>query len=421
MDKYEIIGGTPLNGTVTVSGAKNAAVAILPAAILVEGKCRVENVPDISDVRILLDILRAMGAKISQPETGVVELDCTDIHTVKPDPALVRRMRASYYLMGALMSRFGQAEVALPGGCNFAARPIDQHVKGFRALGAKVDETPDCVYIEPGPRGLKGNRVSLDVVSVGATVNIIMAATLLPGQTVIENAAKEPHIVDLANFLNTMGAHISGAGTGTIKVRGVESLHGGTYAIIPDQIEAGTYMAAVVAAGGNVLVKNVIPKHMECITSKLQEMGCQVIHYDDAVRVSCNGRLRHTTVKTRPYPGFPTDMQAQICVCMSLASGVSRLTESVYETRFFGYCTELQSMGADIQINGKTAIVTGTDSISGTTVYAHDLRAGAALVIAGLAAEGVTYVENIHYVERGYENIIEKLTSLGARIKRMEE
>jgi len=225
----------------------------------------------------------------------------------------------------------------------------------------------------------------------------------------------------LANFLNTMGAHVSGAGTDTVKIRGVASLSGGTYAIIPDQIEAGTYLAVAAATGGNILVKNVIPKHMECITSKLQEMGCQVIHYDDAVRVSCNGRLRHTTVKTRPYPGFPTDMQAQICVCMSLASGVSRLTESVYETRFFGYCTELQSMGADIQINGKTAIVTGTDSISGTTVYAHDLRAGAALVIAGLAAEGVTYVENIHYVERGYENIIEKLTSLGARIKRMEE
>jgi len=309
----------------------------------------------------------------------------------------------------------------LPGGCNFASRPIDQHIKGFYALGADVDETEDYVDLQPGPDGLHGSRISLDVVSVGATVNIILASVLLPGQTVIENAAKEPHIVDLANFLNTMGARVSGAGTDTVKIRGVEALSGGTYAIIPDQIEAGTYLAVAAATGGNVLVKNVIPKHMECITSKLQEMGCQVTHYDDAVRVSCHGRLRHTTVKTRPYPGFPTDMQAQICVCMSLASGVSRLTESVYETRFFGYCTELQSMGADIQINGKTAIVTGTEAISGTTVYAHDLRAGAALVIAGLAAEGVTYVENIHYVERGYENIIEKLTSLGARIKRIED
>ena len=245
MDKYEIIGGTPLEGSVTVSGAKNAAVAILPAALLVAGKCRVENVPDISDVRILMDILRDMGAVIVQPEPGVVELDCTNIHTTKPNAALVRRMRASYYLMGALMSRFGNAEVALPGGCNFAARPIDQHIKGFRALGAQVDETPECVYIEPGPDGLNGNRVSLDVVSVGATVNIIMAACLLPGQTIIENAAKEPHIVDLANFLNTMGARISGAGTDTVKIRGVEKLKGGTYAIIPDQIEAGTYLAAV--------------------------------------------------------------------------------------------------------------------------------------------------------------------------------
>jgi len=421
LDKYEIIGGTPLNGTVTVSGAKNAAVAILPAAILVEGKCRVENVPDISDVRILLDILRAMGAKISQPETGVVELDCTDIHTVKPDPALVRRMRASYYLMGALMSRFGQAEVALPGGCNFAARPIDQHVKGFRALGAKVDETPDCVYIEPGPRGLKGNRVSLDVVSVGATVNIIMAATLLPGQTVIENAAKEPHIVDLANFLNTMGAHISGAGTDTVKIRGVEKLSGGTYAIIPDQIEAGTYMAAVTAAGGNVLVQNVIPKHMECITSKLEEMGAQIIEDDDSIRIISSGRLSSTTVKTRPYPGFPTDMQAQICVCMCLASGVSKLTESVYETRFFGYITELADMGAKIEVREKTATVTGQEKLRGAVVGANDLRAGAALVIAGLAAEGVTYVENVHFIERGYERIIEKLTGIGANIRKITD
>ena len=421
MDKYAIIGGTPLEGSVTVSGAKNAAVAILPAALLVEGKCRVENVPDISDVRILMDILRDMGAVIVQPEPGVVELDCTNIHTTKPNAALVRRMRASYYLMGALMSRFGNAEVALPGGCNFAARPIDQHIKGFRALGAQVDETPDCVYIEPGPDGLNGNRVSLDVVSVGATVNIIMAACLLPGQTIIENAAKEPHIVDLANYLNTMGARISGAGTDTVKIRGVEKLKGGTYAIIPDQIEAGTYLAAVAAAGGNVLVQNVIPKHMECITSKLQEMGARVINYDDSIRIISSGRLRSTTVKTRPYPGFPTDMQAQICVCMTLASGVSKLTESVYETRFFGYITELADMGAEITVKEKTATVTGKEKLRGAVVAAHDLRAGAALVIAGLCAEGITYVENIHFIERGYERLVEKLSGIGANIRRITD
>lgn len=421
MARYEIHGGVPLQGSVSISGAKNAAVAILPAALLVKGTCRIENVPNISDVRIMISILHRLGADVRYPEPGVVEINCDNVTNTCPDTELVTQMRASYYMMGALLGRSGRAHVALPGGCNFASRPIDQHIKGFYALGADVDETEDYVDLQPGPGGLYGARISLDVVSVGATVNIMLASVLLPGQTVIENAAKEPHIVDLANFLNTMGAHVSGAGTDTVKIRGVESLHGGTYAIIPDQIEAGTYLALAAATGGNVLVKNVIPKHVECITSKLQEMGAQVIHYDDAVRVSCNGRLRHTTVKTRPYPGFPTDMQAQICVCMSLASGVSRLTESVYETRFFGYCTELQSMGADIQINGKTAIVTGTESISGATVYAHDLRAGAALVIAGLAAEGVTYVENIHYVERGYESIIEKLTSLGARIRRLDD
>ena len=419
MTKYEIRGGNPLEGTVTISGAKNAAVAILPAAILVNGRCRVENVPDISDVRILLDILEDMGASVERESASTVILDCTSIKSTRPNPELVRQMRASYYLMGALLGRFGKADVALPGGCNFAARPIDQHIKGFVALGARVDESEDYVNLEPGPKGLMGNRISLDVVSVGATVNIMMAATLLPGLTVIENAAKEPHIVDLANFLNTMGARISGAGTDVVKIRGVEQLNGGTYAIIPDQIEAGTYIAAVAAAGGNVLVKNVIPKHMECITSKLQEMGVEVINYDDAIRVCQAGQLQHTTVKTRPYPGFPTDMQAQICVCMSLAKGISRLTESVYETRFFGYCTELERMGADILINGKTATVTGQDRLYGATVRANDLRAGAALVIAGLAAEGVTTVENIHYIERGYENIVEKLTALGADIRKV--
>jgi len=419
--RYDISGGTPLSGEVTISGAKNAAVAILPAAILVAGKCRVENVPDISDVRILLQILGDMGVVVNQPEPGVVELDSTNITNTHPNPELVRKMRASYYLMGVLLSRFHEADVALPGGCNFASRPIDQHLKGFRALGAEVVETEDYVSLLPGPDGLSGNRISLDVVSVGATMNIIMAACLLPGQTVIENAAKEPHIVDLANFLNTMGAHISGAGTDTVKIRGVEKLRGGTYAIIPDQIEAGTYLAAVAAVGGNVLVKNVIPKHMECITSKLEEMGVKIINYDDCIRVVSEGRLSQTTVKTRPYPGFPTDMQAQICVCMALASGTSRLTENVYETRFFGYCTELQNMGAEILINGKTAIVTGQEKLRGANVTARDLRAGAALIIAGLAAEGTTKLKNVHFVERGYENIIEKFTALGADIKRVED
>ena len=418
---YEINGGRPLNGSVTISGAKNAAVAILPAALLVSGKCRIENVPDISDVRILLDILEGMGADIHCPEPHVVEINCTAVHCTEPNKDLVQEMRASYYLMGALLGRFGKAHVALPGGCNFASRPIDQHIKGFLALGAEVEENEDYVALKPGPDGLQGSRISLDMASVGATVNIMIAAALLPGQTVIENAAKEPHIVDLANFLNTMGARISGAGTDTVKIRGVNSLRGGTYAIIPDQIEAGTYLAAVTAVGGNVLVQNVIPKHLECITGKLQEMGAKIIPFDDSIRIIRTGRLRSSTAKTRPYPGFPTDMQAQVCVCMALASGTSRMTESVYETRFFGYCSELESMGARISIESKTATVVGVELLHGATVSAHDLRAGAALVIAGLAASGTTRVQNIHFVERGYEDLIGKLTALGADIKRIEE
>ncbi len=420
MARYEINGGNPLSGSVTISGAKNAAVAILPAALLVSGKCRIENVPDISDVRILIDILRGMGARVELPEPSVVEIDCSDVQCTEPEAALVRKMRASYYLMGALLGRFGEAHVALPGGCNFASRPIDQHLKGFRGLGAEVTDTSEYVALKPGETGLSGGRISLSMASVGATVNIMLAACLIPGQTIIETAAKEPHIVDLANFLNTMGARVSGAGTDTIKIRGVNALRGGTYAIIPDQIEAGTYMAAVTAAGGNVLVRNVIPKHMECITTRLQEMGARIINYDDAIRVIRTGPLHPTTVKTRPYPGFPTDMQAQVCVCMALAGGESRLTESVYETRFFGYCTELESMGANIRIDGKTALVSGVDQLYGATVCAHDLRAGAALVIAGLAAEGKTCVENIHFIERGYEHLIEKFTAIGADIRRVE-
>ena len=421
MARYEIEGGTPLRGNVVISGAKNAAVAILPAALLVAGECRIENVPDISDVRILIEILENMGAKTHFEEPGVLIIDSTNVECTQPDPALVCKLRASYYLMGVLLGRFGHAHVALPGGCNFASRPIDQHIKGFRALGAEVTETEEYVELEPDMNGLYGTRISLDMASVGATANIMMAAVLIEGTTYIENAAKEPHIVDLANFLNTMGANISGAGTDTVKIRGVKELQGGSYAIIPDQIEAGTYMAAVAAAGGNVLVRNVIPKHMECITSKLREMSVKVTEYDDAIRIQSYGKLRNTTVKTRPYPGFPTDMQAQLCVCMALANGVSRLTESVYETRFFGYCSELQKMGADIVIGGKTAIVTGKPKLHGATVSASDLRAGAALVIAGLSAEGTTTVENIHYIERGYENIVEKLTALGAVIRRLDD
>ena len=421
MARYEIHGGNPLNGTVTISGAKNAAVAILPATLLVNGKCRIENIPYISDIDAMCNILFEMGAKITCPERNVLEIDCSDVQCTEPNANLVRKMRASYYLMGALLGRFGQAKVALPGGCSFASRPIDQHIKGFLLLGADVDDTDEYVALTPGPEGLQGGRISLDMASVGATINIMLAACQITGQTIIENAAKEPHIVDLANFLNTMGARIYGAGTDTVKIRGVASLHGGSYTIIPDQIEAGTYMAAVAAAGGNVLVQNVIPKHMECITSKLQEMGARVIHYDDSIRVIRTGKLRRTTVKTRPYPGFPTDMQAQVCVCMALANGVSRLTESVYETRFFGYCTELESMGANIKISGKTATVTGVEKLRGATVCAHDLRAGAALVIAGLAAEGTTFVEHIHFVERGYESLVRKFTALGADIRRIED
>lgn len=421
MPRYKIEGGQPLEGTITISGAKNAAVAIIPATLLVQGCCRIENVPDISDVHILLDILKQMGASVCQRSHDTVEIDCTNVGDMEPDPTLVRSIRASYYLIGAQLGRFGRSRVALPGGCNFAPRPIDQHVKGFLALGAEVEETDAYVDARAREEGLQGGRVNLDVVSVGATINIIIASVLVPGQTVIENAAKEPHIVDLANFLNTMGAKISGAGTDVIKIRGVKALRGGAYSIIPDQIEAGTYMAAVAAVGGNVLIKNVIPKHMDCISAKLREMGARVIEYDDAIRVQKVRRLRRATVKTMPYPGFPTDMQGQIGVCMTLAEGVSRIMESIYETRFFAYCEELRSMGAKIQVSGKTAAITGCEELHGATVKAHDLRAGAALVIAGLAAQGETFVENIHYIERGYENLIGKLTALGAHIQRVED
>ena len=416
-----IRGGRELFGEVTVSGAKNAAVAIIPAALLVDGVCRIENIPQISDVTLFFSILEELGAKVRVLNQHAIEIDCHAIHSTRPSYDLARRIRASYYLLGALLGRFGQATVAMPGGCNFGVRPIDQHIKGFTTMGAEVSVEGGFIHTAAKNGRLVGAPVYLDVVSVGATMNIMMAAALAEGTTTIENAAKEPHIVDLANFLNTMGARITGAGTDTVKIRGVNALRGGTYAIIPDQIEAGTYLAAVTAVGGNVLVQNVIPKHMECITSKLQEMGAKVINYDDSIRIMRTGKLRQTTVKTRPYPGFPTDMQAQVCVCMALAGGTSRLTESVYETRFFGYCTELESMGASIRISGKTATVTGVDHLTGSTVFAHDLRAGAALVIAGLAARGTTFVEHIHFIERGYENLVEKLRALGADICRVED
>ena len=420
MARYEINGGNPLVGTVTISGAKNAAVAILPAALLVRGVCRVENVPDISDVRILLDILEGMGVKLRYPEPHVVELDSTEVQCTTPDPELVKKMRASYYLMGALLGRFGHAHVALPGGCNFASRPIDQHIKGFEALGANVDETEDYIALKPGEEGLHGARISLDMASVGATVNIMVAATLLPGQTVIENAAKEPHIVDLANFLNTMGARITGAGTDTVKIRGVNALRGGTYAIIPDQIEAGTYMAAVAAAGGELLIRNVIPKHMDCISAKLMEMGVEIEENGDEMLIRRNGRLRRTNVKTMPYPGFPTDMQPQIASVLALADGTSLITESVWNNRF-KYVDELKRLGARIQVDGKVAVLEGVDHFTGAPVQAPDLRAGAALVIAALAAHGTTEISHVQYIERGYEDIVGKLRAVGADISMVDE
>ena len=419
MTQYIIQGGKPLSGVVTISGAKNAAVAILPATLLVNGVCRIENVPDISDVRLLLEILSDMGAAIRRLSPNTLEIDATHVRDSEASVALVRRIRASYYLIGAQLGRFGHARVALPGGCNFGARPIDQHIKGFEALGAEVELQNGYVCAVAPENGLTGGRINLDVVSVGATMNIMIGAALANGTTIIENAAKEPHIVDLANFLNAMGARISGAGTDVIKIRGVRALRGGFYSIIPDQIEAGTYMAAAAAVGGDVLIQNVIPKHMDTISAKLREMGVRVTEYDDAIHVQRTGKLRRANVKTLPYPGFPTDMQPQIAVCMALASGVSVITESIYDTRF-RYCAELNRMGANIKVETKIAVINGVDALHGCTVHACDLRAGAAMVIAGLVADGTTVVEEIEYIERGYECLVDKLRALGAQIKRIE-
>jgi UDP-N-acetylglucosamine 1-carboxyvinyltransferase len=405
---------------VEISGAKNAAVAIIPAALLVNGVCRIENVPQISDVSLCMSILEQLGAGVRMINRHTVELDCRHIHSTRTPYEMARRIRASSYFIGALLGRFGQAEVAMPGGCNFGGvRPIDQHVKGFTALGAQVTVEGGFIRAVAQNDRLHNANIYLDVVSVGATMNIMMSAVLAEGNTIIENAAKEPHVVDLANFLNSMGANVRGAGTDTIKIRGVECLSGGSYAIIPDQIEAGTYMAAAAAAGGQILVKNIIPKHMDCITAKLQECGVEVEEHEDTLLVRRTEPLKKTNIKTLPYPGFPTDMQPQITTVLSLAKGISLVTESVWGNRY-RYVDELRRMGALIQVDDKTAIVEGVDHLSGAPVQASDLRAGAALVIAALAAHGQSEISCVHYIERGYENIVAKLQALGADIRAVE-
>ena len=418
MNKYIIHGGRPLFGEVTISGAKNAAVAIIPAALLVDGVCRIENIPQISDVTLFFSILDELGARVRVLNQHAVEIDCRTVRSTHSSYDMARRIRASYYLLGALLGRFGEATVAMPGGCNFGVRPIDQHVKGFRAMGAEVTEGN---FVHAAARGgrLSGANVYMDVVSVGATMNIMMAAVLADGTTTIENAAKEPHIVDLANFLNSMGADIKGAGTDSIRIKGVDRLSGGTYCIIPDQIEAGTYMAAVAATGGQLLIRNIIPKHMDCISAKLMEMGVTVEEQDDTMLIRRSGPLQRANVKTLPYPGFPTDMQPQITVALCLAQGTSLVTEGVWNNRF-KYVEELRRMGAQIQVDGRVAVVEGVTQLTGAPVQACDLRAGAALVIAGLAAQGETELTQVQYIERGYEDLVGKLRQLGADI-RVEE
>ena len=420
LDKYVINGGTALHGEVEISGAKNAAVAIIPAALLVEGVCRIENIPQISDTDMLLTILAELGAKVSFINRSTIEIDCTDARYQDAPYDLMRKIRASYYLIGSMLGRFGSAKTTMPGGCNFGVRPIDQHIKGMTALGAEVNIKNGFVYADALDGRLHGARIYLDKVSVGATMNIMIASVLATGRTIIENAAREPHIVDLANFLNSMGADVRGAGTDTIKVNGVDKLHGGTYTIIPDQIEAGTYMVAAAATGGEVLVKNVIPKHLECISAKLRETGTIVQEYEDSVLVKGASTLRKANVKTMPYPGFPTDMQPQMGVLMCLANGTSVITEGIYDNRF-KYVNELRKMGAEIQVDGRIAVIEGGRRLTGALVQACDLRAGAAMVIAGMCAAGRTEVEDIHYIERGYENFVGKLKSLGADIEVISE
>ena len=416
MNKYVIRGGRPLFGEVTISGAKNAAVGIIPAALLVDGVCRIENIPQISDVTLFFSMLEELGARVHVLNRHAVEIDSRHIHSTRAGYDLARRIRASYYLLGALLGRKGEATVAMPGGCDFGVRPIDQHIKGFTAMGASVSIEGGYITTRAQNGRMKGANVYLDVVSVGATMNIMMAAALADGYTVIENAAREPHIVDLANFLNSMGADVKGAGTDSIRIRGVERLSGGTYAIIPDQIEAGTYMAAVAAAGGQVLIKNVIPKHMDCISVKLREMGVDIEENGDEILIRRNGPLCRANVKTMPYPGFPTDMQPQIVTVLSLAKGTSLVTESVWNSRF-KYVDELKRLGARIHVDGKIAIVEGVERMTGAPVESPDLRAGAALVVAALAAEGETEIGQVQYIERGYEDMVGKLRALGADIR----
>ncbi len=420
MDKYIIRGGNPLYGEVEISGAKNAAVAIIPAALMVEGICRIENIPQISDTDMLLTILSEMGSKVRVINKSTVEIDCTSVIKEGAPYDLMRKIRASYYLIGAMLGRFGSAKTTMPGGCNFGVRPIDQHIKGMTALGAQVEVKGGFVYADAPNGVLTGAKVYLDKVSVGATMNIMIAACKAQGKTTIENAAREPHIVDLANFLNSMGADVRGAGTDTIKIYGVDKLHGGSYSIIPDQIEAGTYMTAVAAAGGEVTIKNVIPKHLDCISAKLREMGVEIDEYPDSVVIRRNGKLLRANVKTQPYPGFPTDMQPQISTVLCLAEGTSVVTEGVWDNRY-KYISELKKMGAEVQVDGKTAVIEGVPFLTGAQVAACDLRAGAAVVIAGLCARGETVVEEVSYIERGYQDLVGKLKSLGADISCVSE
>ena len=420
MTKYIIEGGRPLFGEIHIGGAKNAAVAIIPAALMVSGPCRIENVPLVSDVTLLLGILQDLGAKVRYVNPHAVEIDCSRLHNGRVPYETASRCRASYYMLGALLSRFGAADVALPGGCDFGGtRPIDQHLKGFRALGIQVDTQSGFVIAEAAGGRVRGTSIFLDKVSVGATINIMLAATLAEGMTVIENAAKEPHIVDLANFLNSMGANIMGAGTDVIKVRGVDLLRGGSYSIIPDQIEAGTYMAAVAACGGEIKLCNIIPKHMDCMSAKMSEMGVEIQEVEDSLLVSRIGPLVRANIKTMPYPGFPTDMQPQIAAALCLAQGTSVITDNVWNSRF-RYADQFMRMGAQIQVNGNLAILEGVERLTGAQLEACDLRAGAAMLIAALAAHGISEITNVQYIERGYEDVIGKIRGIGGSIRALE-
>ena len=415
-NQYIIKGGTPLQGEVTISGAKNAALGILAAAIMTDETVIIDNLPDVRDINVLLSAIESIGATVNRIGPHEVEINGSTITDVTVDDDFIRKIRASYYLLGALLGKYNKAKVALPGGCDIGSRPMDQHLKGFRALGATVNM--GFGMIDTHADKLVGNHIFMDVVSVGATINIMLAACMAEGKTVIENAAKEPHIVDVANFLNSMGANIKGAGTDKIRIRGVEKLHASEYSIIPDQIEAGTFMVAAAATKGDVLIKNVIPKHLEAISGKLMEIGAGVEEFDDAVRVYATDRLHHTQVKTSPYPGFPTDMQPQIATLLALSQGTSTVTESIFENRF-KYVDELSRMGANIKVEGNVAIVEGVKDFTGASISAPDLRAGAALVVAGLVAEGYTTVDSIQYIERGYECFEDKMTALGAYMEKI--